>query len=154
MIIEESGNLFDSHYQTFGVTVNAFGVMGAGIALECRDRFGEVYVKYSGACARRHFATDQLLIAPITSATYWDNQKKQVLCILTKYHWSQPSTIAMVEASLKAIREQYVALGIESLAIPLLGCGKGKLKPERVQPLIEAYLDPLPIRVGLFTNLT
>ena len=154
MVIEETGNLFESHYQTFGVTVNAFGIMGAGIALECQRRFPEVFVKYSGACARRHFAHSQLLTAPITETVYSDRQKKQVLCILTKYHWSQPSTIALVEASLKAIREHYVDLGIKSLAMPLLGCGKGKLKPERVQPLIEAYLDPLPLKVGLFLQLT
>jgi O-acetyl-ADP-ribose deacetylase (regulator of RNase III) len=153
MILEEHGNLFESDYQSFGVTVNAFGVMGAGIALECQNRFPEVFAKYSGACARQHFAHSQLLTAPVTSRVYPNRQKKQVLCILTKYHWSQPSTLPLIEASLKAIKDQYEELGIESLAIPMLGCGYGRLKPHRVQPLIEAYLDPLPLRVGLYIGI-
>jgi O-acetyl-ADP-ribose deacetylase (regulator of RNase III) len=151
MIIEESGNLFESHYQTFGVTVNAFGAMGAGIALECRERFPEVYDRYAAACARRHFEVNQLLNVPVNSARY-PGQHKHVLCILTKYHWRQPSRLAIVEASLQAIRDNYQKLKIESLAIPLLGCGHGKLDPHRVQPIIEAYLDPLPIKVGLFLS--
>jgi O-acetyl-ADP-ribose deacetylase (regulator of RNase III) len=150
MIIEESGNLFESSYQSFGVTVNAFGAMGAGIALQCRSRFPEVYTSYSGACARQHFAHNPLLAVAVTTVSYPRHQKKQVLCILTKYHWSQPSRYPIIEASLQAIRDQYEDLKIESLAIPLLGCGLGDLNRIKVQAMIEAYLDPLPLKVGLY----
>lgn len=149
MIIEESGNLFDSQYQTFGVTVNAFGAMGAGIALECRQRFPEVYENYAAACAKRHFEVNQLLLTKLDESRYF-GQDKQVLCILTKYHWRQPSRYSIVEESLQAIRKDYKRLHIESLAIPLLGCGLGGLNPDRVKAMTETYLGELPLKVGLY----
>lgn len=152
MIIEETGNLFDSPYQSFGVTVNAFGAMGAGIALECRERFPEVYSKYAAACARRHFEVNQLLTCKVNPDRY-PGQTKQVLCILTKYHWKQPSRLGIVEESLKEIRDHYQRLGVTSLAIPLLGCGKGKLSPHRVLPLIHSYLDDIALPVGLYLSM-
>ncbi|SVB39520.1 uncharacterized protein METZ01_LOCUS192374, partial [marine metagenome] len=41
-----NGNIFTSKCQTIVNTVNCVGVMGAGIALECRLRYPEMHEKY------------------------------------------------------------------------------------------------------------
>jgi O-acetyl-ADP-ribose deacetylase (regulator of RNase III) len=153
MIILESGNLFDSSYQCFGVTANAFGAMGAGIAKECKQRFPEVFDEYAHACRRKHFEEQRLLKVAIVPLGDPDEEPRFVLCIQTKYHWIYPSTYELVEQSLAAIRDQYEALEITSMALPLLGCSNGKLAPERVRALTEQYLDPLPIPIGLYISM-
>lgn len=44
------GNIFTSECQTLVNTVNCVGVMGAGIALECRLRYPELHEKYINLC--------------------------------------------------------------------------------------------------------
>ena len=39
----KKGNIFTTNAQTIVNTVNCVGVMGAGIALECRLRFPEMF---------------------------------------------------------------------------------------------------------------
>ena len=45
------GNIFTSKCQVIVNTVNCVGVMGAGIALECRLRYPNMYNKYVQLCA-------------------------------------------------------------------------------------------------------
>lgn len=48
-----TGNIFTSECQTIVNTVNCVGVMGAGIALECRLRYPEMHDKYIALCTER-----------------------------------------------------------------------------------------------------
>ncbi len=45
-----NGNIFTSKCQTIVNTVNCVGVMGAGMALECRLRYPEMHEKYILLC--------------------------------------------------------------------------------------------------------
>lgn len=49
-ITYHDGNIFDSSADIICHQVNTFGVMGAGIAKEVRERFPEVYKEYNGFC--------------------------------------------------------------------------------------------------------
>ena len=44
------GNIFSSSCQTIVNTVNCFGVMGAGIALEFRMRYPKMFNEYKKHC--------------------------------------------------------------------------------------------------------
>ena len=46
MIIFKKGNLFDSDCQTLVNTVNCYGVMGKGIALQFKQRSPEMFDTY------------------------------------------------------------------------------------------------------------
>ena len=50
MITFKSGNLFDSKCQTLVNTVNTFGVMGKGIALEFKKRYPKMFYAYKTWC--------------------------------------------------------------------------------------------------------
>jgi hypothetical protein len=71
-----------------------------------------------------------------------------VLNFPTKKHWRQPSKPEYIEQGLKKFVDTYHVYGITSISFPLLGCGNGELDWEtQVRPLMEKYLQPLPITV-------
>ena len=50
MIREEIGNLVTGNYPVFCHQVNCKGVMGAGLAKQIREKYGEVYKSYKNLC--------------------------------------------------------------------------------------------------------
>ena len=51
------GNIFNSSAQVLVNTVNCVGVMGRGIALECKLRFPEMYKNYKKFCDQKKNST-------------------------------------------------------------------------------------------------
>lgn len=49
-----TGNIFTTNCQTIVNTINCVGVMGAGIALECRLRYPDMHEKYIKLCMDNH----------------------------------------------------------------------------------------------------
>ena len=47
------GNIFNTSAQVLVNTVNCVGVMGRGIALECKLRFPEMYKNYQKFCDQK-----------------------------------------------------------------------------------------------------
>lgn len=77
----------------------------------------------------------------------WKGSNQWVLNFPTKKHWRNPSKLSYIEAGLKKFVAQYEQRGIREIAFPRLGCGNGGLDWDDVQPLLERYLNPLPIPV-------
>lgn len=67
MITYYDGNIFDSDAKIICHQVNTYGVMGAGIAAEVKERFPEVYTEYNAFCAAND--QDMLLGAVLFSPT-------------------------------------------------------------------------------------
>jgi hypothetical protein len=72
---------------------------------------------------------------------------KWILNFPTKRHWRGPSRLEWVETGLQRFVDTYAARGITSISFPQLGCGNGRLAWRDVGPLMERYLQPLPIPV-------
>jgi len=53
MIKKIKGNIFNTSCQTLVNTVNCVGVMGRGIALECKLRFPDMFKKYKKFCEKK-----------------------------------------------------------------------------------------------------
>ena len=68
----------------------------------------------------------------------------------TKSHWRAASRIEDVERGLKILTEKYKEWGIESIAVPPLGCGNGQLLWESVGPLIYKYVSQWDIPVTIY----
>jgi len=69
---------------------------------------------------------------------------KWIIHFPTKRHWRQPSRIEWVREGLEDLVRVVRELGIESIAIPPLGCGNGGLDWEQVRPLIDDAFADLP----------
>ena len=143
MINVVKGDLFESEAQTLVNTVNCVGVMGKGIALGFRKRFPDMYEDYVRRCA----SGDVRLGRPYLYKTLippW------VLNFPTKDHWRSVAKLSDIIEGLDYLAERYQEWGIESLAVPPLGCGEGQLDWRVVGPTLYRKLANLDIDVELY----
>jgi len=135
MIKKIKGNIFNTKCQTLVNTVNCIGVMGKGMALECKLRFPEMFIKYKDCCDKKLFKPGYLQL--------YKNSKPWILNFPTKIHWKDPSKIEYLEEGLKKFQDEYLSKNISSIAFPLLGASLGGLSEELVYETMTKYLEPL-----------
>ena len=99
MIKKIKGNIFNTSCQTLVNTVNCIGVMGKGIALECKLRFPPMFEKYKEYCEKK-------LIKP-GSLQLWKESRPWILNFPTKLHWKDPSKIEYLEKGLEKFQKEY-----------------------------------------------
>lgn len=139
--------LFESPAQTLVNTVNTVGVMGKGIAAVFKKLYPEMFQKYRYLCQQKKLSVGKLYI--------YRTPNKIIVNFPTKEHWRNPSHISYIEAGLQKFVEIYQDYGISSVAFPQLGCGHGELDWDRqVQPLMEHYLQklPIPVYIHIYTK--
>lgn len=143
MIKAQVGDLFESPAQTLVNTVNCVGVMGKGIALEFKERFPEMYRDYAERCARGEVRLGRPYL-------YRSLFPPHVLNFPTKDHWRSVSKLSDIIAGLEYLEQHYREWGIESLAVPPLGCGQGGLEWRVVGPTLYRHLSRLDIPVEMY----
>ncbi len=143
MITVVKGDLLKSKAQTWVNTVNCVGVMGKGVALGFKKRFPEMYEDY----VRRCNAGEVKLGRPYL---YKALVPPWILNFPTKDHWRSVAKLSDIVAGLAYLEEHYKEWGIESLAVPPLGCGEGQLEWRVVGPTLYRRLAALDIDVGLY----
>jgi len=143
MINYVTGNILESKLQTITCPVNCIGVMGKGLALDFKNTFHGLFQQYKIACLNQQLKIGRPWI-------YRINDVKQVLCFPTKDDWRNPSTYEYIEIGMQGLNTLYLRGDINSLAIPQLGCGLGGLDWNNVRPIIENYLNKLPIRIDVY----
>lgn len=137
------GNLLESNAQTLVNTVNCVGVMGKGIALDFKKRFPAMFDEYVEKCARGEVRLGEPYL--------WKNPKGPwVLNFPTKDHWRSNANLRDIVRGLNFLIAHYEEWGIESLAVPPLGCGNGQLEWRMVGPILTQYLERLDIPVDLY----
>lgn len=149
IIYKGPGDLFRCGMQTIACPINVVGAMGKGLALQFKESVPGLYEFY-----RNHYGVSkygwekrvhQLEVFTVTPS-------KKVLLIPTKGDWRMPSILSVIEENLQTVADNYEHMGIESLGIPMLGCGyeTGQLSWTRdVEPLVDLILGPvfLPVKV-------
>jgi len=76
-----------------------------------------------------------------------------VLNFPTKQHWRNASRLEWLESGLRHLTKNYRRWGIESLAMPALGCSLGGLRWEDVRPVMEKHLRELNVPVEIYEPL-
>lgn len=142
MIQYVHGDIFESEAQTIVNPVNTVGVMGKGLALSFKEKYPEMFKKYREICMKGLFNPGQLML--FRYSDHW------VLLFPTKIHWKNESKIEYIEEGLKKFTETYLQKGIRSVAFSKLGCGNGHLSWDIVKPIMEKYLESLPIPVFIY----
>lgn len=137
-----TGNIFTSNCQTVVNTVNCVGVMGAGIALEIRLRYPELYERYKQLCEGKKIDIGLLWI--------YKAPDRWVLNFPTKKHWKYPSKIEYLERGLEKFCESYKDRGISSIAFPVLGADKGGIPPEVSLEVMRNHLDGLDLNIEIY----
>ncbi len=117
-------------------TVNCVGVMGRGIALQCKRAFPENFKAYAAACKRGEVQPGRMFIFETGQMT----NPRYIVNFPTKRHWRGKSRMEDIDAGLNALSKEIHSRGIRSLILPPLGSGLGGLDWSVVRPRIEATL--------------
>ncbi len=129
------GDIFNTTTSAIVCPVNCTGVMGAGLAKAFRDKFDNQ--SYKDACMRGELAPGSVLVRQ-PEHTYKDTDKLLVY-FATKANWRDDSKLEWIEYGLLNLIKSMNYYGINSIAIPALGCGCGHLP----WPAIEATIKSL-----------
>lgn len=114
--------------------VNTVGVMGAGLALEFKRRYPDLFPAYKKACDEHVFDSKGYFV--------YQTDKTNIACIYTKKDWKNPSTLEYIRDSLSRFDADKETHGIDRLYLPALGCGHGGLNwHTQVFPLLKEILE-------------
>lgn len=137
-----TGNIFRTEHQTIVNTVNCFGIMGAGLALECKYRYPEMFIRYKEMCDKKLLDIGKLYL--------FKTNQKWILNFPTKHHWKYDTKPEYLEKGLQKFKETYKERGITSVAFPLLGAQNGGLTKEQSLHLLEKYLIDIEIPIEIY----
>jgi len=137
-----TGNIFTSECHTIVNTINCVGVMGAGIALECRLRYPELFEKYVKLCEKNKIDIGLLWI--------YKSPDRWILNFPTKKDWKYPSKSDYLRAGLEKFLSTYKERGIKSIAFPLLGADKGGIPQEESLHIMQSYLKNADLEIEIY----
>lgn len=115
--------------------VNCVGVMGAGLALEFKLRYPNMFAEYEKQCAQH--------LIEVGSVSSYIGESIKILNFPTKDDWRKPAKMEWIVAGLQNFRDIHKQLNIRSIAFPKLGAGLGGLKWEDVKVVMEKHLQDL-----------
>jgi uncharacterized protein YwgA/O-acetyl-ADP-ribose deacetylase (regulator of RNase III) len=141
--VVQEGDLFTSKAQTWVNTVNTVGVMGKGIALGFKKRFPEMFEDYADRCRRKEVKLGE---------PYLFRQEKPpwIINFPTKSHWRTVARLTDITEGLEYLEAHFRKWGVDSMAVPPLGCGEGGLEWRVVGPTLYSHLKRLEIPVELY----
>lgn len=140
------GNLLEAKADALVNTVNTVGVMGKGIALMFKERFGDNYRQYAQACKVGQVHTGKMFV---TEPRELDGPR-WVVNFPTKQHWRAPSRLEWITEGLQDLRRFLIDNHVQSIAIPPLGAGNGGLEWALVREQIEQALAGLDVDITVF----
>lgn len=135
------GDVFLTECQTIAHGCNCIGVMGAGIAKEVKKRYPDCYQEYWVRCHSNHFIPGDYYL--------WKSSDKWILNMATQYGING-ADIDLVKTSFNTISKYYKEEGIESIAMPLIGCGLGGLTWDSVKAIIQENMGSIAIPVFVY----
>lgn len=140
MLEIRQGNIFDSETNALVNPVNTEGVMGKGLAYQFKKEFPQNYENYKIKCERNEFNIGSDLV-------YTYEKDKIIVNFPTKKQWREKSKLIYIKAGLTKLKELVVKENIQSIAIPPLGAGNGKLNWGEVKELLIDFEKNLDGRV-------
>ena len=147
MIEFRRGDIIGENAEALVNTVNCVGVMGKGVALQFKAAFPANFREYAAACRRGEVVPGKVFVHETGQLT----NPRFIISFPTKRHWRDKSRIEDIEAGLRSLRHEIESRGIQSVALPAIGCGLGGLRWSEVRPLIERTLGDLNgVRVVVF----
>jgi O-acetyl-ADP-ribose deacetylase (regulator of RNase III) len=147
MIELVEGNLLLADAQALVNTVNTEGVMGKGIALQFKRAFPAMFKEYEREAKAGRLEVGRVHVYEVANLV----GPRWVINFPTKKNWRNPSRLEWIRTGLDSLVEEVQRRGIQSLAIPPLGCGNGGLEWAEVLPLIRDAFERVPaVRVLVY----
>lgn len=151
------------------VTRNGAGVMGAGLALEAKNRYSGIVYSLGthlrtkgnivGWIQKNPHQIIAIPVKPVSLTINTDDDAKEILSRVKSIYSERPvvvpgyhckASIQLIEQSLTQLVDFIKRYNIDRVFIPLLGCGNGGLSPNKdLFPLLERL--NLPDKIVLVT---
>lgn len=150
MLVFKRGDMFTTSAQALVVAVNCVGVMGAGQAKQFAQHYPNAAKQYREDCATGNMRPGDV----------WDihqgTEDKSLFAAATKLHWKDPSKTLWVYQCVKAIHhimiQDFDVYGLNSIAVPRLGCGLGGIEWKDIEPTFQAYFEATDYLVEIWTH--
>jgi O-acetyl-ADP-ribose deacetylase (regulator of RNase III) len=147
MIELHFGDILKANADALVNPVNCVGVMGRGLALHFKTAYPRMFECYQAVCKRGELKPGTVLTCDLRRT----EQPHYVINFPTKRDWRAKSRIEDIESGLQALVAEVRRLGVQSVAVPPLGCGLGALAWDDVRPRIErAFVETPQVKVLLF----
>lgn len=143
MIIDCQGDLLQADAEAPVNTVNTVGTSAKGLALQFRLAFPDNDMAYRLMCARGMVQPGRMFVFE----TGRSGNPHLIINFPTKRHWRRRSRLDDIEAGLQDLARVVRERGVQSVAVPALGCGLGGLAWTDVRPLIVEALGALPVSI-------
>lgn len=132
---EVKGSLFFSTADALAHGVNCQGAMGAGIAAQFAKRWPEMARDYKAFCKSRFlFQGGDVL-------TWKTPEGRHIYNLATQYNLGPNATFGNVVLSVNKMLELAKRHGVNSIAMPRIGCGIGGLTWEEMGPAIKEIVE-------------
>jgi O-acetyl-ADP-ribose deacetylase (regulator of RNase III) len=134
---EVEGDLFDLGLPAIGHGCNTAGVMGAGIALQFRRRWPEMFKGYKAYCD----------LGAAVPGSFYSYATDQGMLIYNMFTQGQPGADAKLIHVYAAVQKAMVDCydhGIMTLGVPRIGAGIGGLKWDDVRDFFAALAMTSP----------
>lgn len=128
-MIKKNGDLFDNETGTIGHGVNCAGVMGAGIAKPIKEMYPNNFLNYRAACRRGLLVPGKTMVNVEDGVTIFN--------IASQNKPGRDATYPWAFSSLLDAANQAVEMGLDTIAIPMIGCGIGGLDWWAVESILE-----------------
>lgn len=140
------GNIFTSTAEVLVNPVNCVGIMGAGLALEFRLRYPDMFDKYADICERKLLSPGKLWI--------FNGGDRRILNFPTKIDWKAKTEKDFLIQGLLKFVDTYEEKYISSIAFPLLGADRGGLDKNVSLEVMKEFLEPLKIDIEIYEYLS
>jgi O-acetyl-ADP-ribose deacetylase (regulator of RNase III) len=141
---EKYGDLFDSSAPALAHGVNTAGLMGAGIAVEFRRRWPEMYRQYKAYCKKGLLKPGAMWA--YSALGFFDTTT--IFNIASQDEPGPHAKLDWLEAGLiDALMYAEQSLHINRIAMPRIGCGIGGLRWEDVREILEYYANTTNIDI-------
>jgi len=152
MIKEVTGDITRSKAGAIAHGIAPNDHFDSGLALSLREAFPAMYKDFRHYCHQFHPKPGSVWI--------WSGVGSRVISLFTQEppqtDRSHPGKASLVNLNhaLKELSKMITEENLESVAIPRLATGVGGLDWEEVKPLIYKHLDPLPVKIYLYSHFT
>ncbi len=132
MIVREKGDLFANQHEAYAHGVSNLGKMGKGIAVKFKKMYPEMFQIYRSLCHE-----DEL--KPGDSYFFRaDDGRPSVFNLVTQDSLKEAQAVYL-EESIEKMYVQARQEDITDIAMPMIGCGLGKLSVDRLIGALNAF---------------
>src|SRR5208282_176294 len=128
-------SIFDINAQVYVNPVNCQGISGAGLALEFKNRYPDMFDCYEQSCKNQVLKPGGVCIwtNPDSNGSY----PSYVWCVATMYNPGYRATNIAIKRCLTSISELLnIYTEVNSIAMPAIGCGIGRFKFDNLREMI------------------